>query len=264
MIKMKRKILLSFDTEEFDIPIEYGQKVSAKIQNDTSLIGLINILKMLDRQNIKATFFVTGVFAKKNSKLIKEISSKHEISSHSYRHTPVLSDDIMKSKQILEGIIGKDVDGIRVPRFKTGFDDEIRTAGFKYNSSINPIYLPGKYNNFFKKRTIHLSENNTNIFYNIPISATPLIRFPLFWLSFKNFHSIIMKPMLLWTLNYDNYLNIFFHSWEFANISKYNKLPFYVRNCSGIDMINKLEKYLVWLNKKATFVTFSEFLGVSQ
>ena len=255
---MKRQILLSFDVEEFDIPLEYGQEVSLKTQNNVSLIGLKNILKMLDKQDIKATFFITANFAKKNAKLVRKMAKRHEISSHSYCHTPVLSGDIKKSKHILDGIIGKEINGVRVPRFKTGFDQEIIDAGFKYNSSINPIYLPGKYNNFFKKRTIDL----TNEIWNIPISATPIIRFPLFWLSFKNFPSILMKPMLLWTLKTDNYLNIFFHSWEFANISKY-QLPFYVKRVSGIKMINKLEKYLVYLNKKATFVTFSEFLGVT-
>ena len=253
-----KKVLLSFDTEEFDIPIEYGQKVSPNIQNNVSLRGLKNILKMLDRQNIIATFFVTATFAEKNAKLVREMSKKHEIASHSYTHTPVKEGDIEKSKYVIEKIIGKEVRGIRVPKFQAGFDKEIQKSGFKYNSSINPIFLPGKYNNFFEKRTVFL-ENGV---INIPISATPLIRFPLFWLSFKNFPKIVMKPALSITLAYDTYLNIFFHSWEFANTSKYYKLPTYVTRVSGLDMINKLEEYVIWLKKKARFVTFSEFIGI--
>jgi hypothetical protein len=71
-----------------------------------------------------------------------------------------------------------------MPRLKEVEDREIEKAGYEYNSSMNPTYLPGRYNNFFKTRTRYYSNN----LLNIPISVTPLIRFPLFWLSFKTFH----------------------------------------------------------------------------
>ncbi len=60
-------------------------------------------------------------------------------------------------------------------------DREIEAAGYTYNSSMNPTYLPGRYNNFFQPRTPYYS----NQLLNIPVSVTPLLRFPLFWLSFK-------------------------------------------------------------------------------
>lgn len=256
--KHNRKILLSFDVEEFDIPIEYGQKVSEKTQLQVSQVGLKNIIKLLARLNIKATFFVTANFAIRNKELIKQISSCHEIGSHGLFHTSFESNDIKVSKYIIEKIIGKEIHGLRVPKFQKCDKKEIIAAGYHYNSSINPIYLPGKYNNFFVKRTVFCEDYITNI----PISATPIIRFPLFWLSFKNFPYFIMKPLLDCTLRYDNYLNIFFHSWEFADISNY-KLPFYVKRVSGNNMINKLERYLVWLKKKAEFVTFSDFVDIT-
>jgi len=62
-------------------------------------------------------------------------------------------------------------------------DAEIKKAGYENNSSMNPTYIPDRYNNLSKPRTAYY----TNKLLNLPISVTRLIRFPLFWLSFKNF-----------------------------------------------------------------------------
>jgi hypothetical protein len=50
-------------------------------------------------------------------------------------------------------------------------DAEIEKAGYEYNSSMNPTYIPGRYNNLSKPRTAYY----TNKLLNIPISVTPLL-----------------------------------------------------------------------------------------
>jgi hypothetical protein len=131
---------------------------------------------------------------------------------------------------------------------------EIMNAGYSYNSSMNPTFIPGRYNNFFKKRKAHYSGD----LFSIPISVTPIIRLPLFWLSFKNLPLKLYQFLSGITLNSDRYLNIFFHPWEFTDISQFN-LPNYIKKDSGEKMLKKLEKYLVWLKSKGEFITFSEF-----
>ena len=60
------------------------------------------------------------------------------------------------------------------------------------------------------------------------------------------------------TLETDSYLNIYFHPWEFTDISEF-QLPAYVKKHSGSKMIDKLEKYLTVLKTQGRFISISEF-----
>ena len=252
---MDKQILLSFDIEEFDIPEEYGQKVDKKTKIETTREGLKEILRLLDELNIKATFFTTAHFALNNKLLIKKISRKHEIASHSFYHSSFKKDDLEKSRKELEKITGSKVLGFRMPRLEEIDEDAIRKAGYKYNSSINPTFIPGRYNNFFRKRTPYFSSG----LLNIPVSVVPGIRFPVgSWLSFKNFPLSISKFASLINLKYDGFVNLYLHPWEFADISGYN-LPFYVKGKCGKVLWKKLFEHLKWLKGRGEFITFSEF-----
>lgn len=95
---------------------------------------------------------------------------------------------------------------------------------YRYNSSLNLCYLPGRYNNLDFLRTI-FTENNIIQF---PASVTPILRIPLFWISFHNIPLFIYKLLCLITINRDKYLNIYFHPWEFFDLSLFN-FPFYFK-----------------------------------
>ena len=64
------EVLLNFDLEEFDLPLEYGEKISKNNQLEFSLKGLKKLVSLLDSQEIKATFFTTASFALKYPELI--------------------------------------------------------------------------------------------------------------------------------------------------------------------------------------------------
>ena len=251
---MNKYILLSFDIEEFDIPEEYGQPLENDIKFEVSKRGLLNVISLLDRLDITATFFVTANFALHNLEIIKQLSQKHEIASHGFYHSQFCSDDLQKSKETLESITNTKVTGFRMARLQPVDDAEIEKAGYEYNSSMNPTYIPGRYNNLFKPRTAYY----TNKLLNLPISVTPMIRFPLFWLSFKNFPLSMIQLATKLTLETDSYLNIYFHPWEFTDISQF-QLPAYVKKDSGSKMIDKLEKYLTVLKNQGRFISISEF-----
>ena len=254
VVGMNQSILLSFDLEEFDIPEEYGQEIENTVKFAVSLNGLKSILSLLDKLNIQATFFVTANFAFHNQTIIREVTKNHEIASHGFYHSEFRIEDLKNSRIFLSEITGNKVLGFRMPRLQEINEQEIIKAGYEYNSSINPTYLPGRYNNFWKPRTAYYSNN----LLNIPVSVTPIIRFPLFWLSFKNFPLWLTKLNSQITLQHDNYLNIYFHPWEFTDITSF-KLPIYIKRYSGEPMINRLEKYLIWLKSQGEFICFSEF-----
>ena len=242
-------ISLSFDIEEFDLPLENNIDISEYEQNRISVEGTERIINLLDKYNIKATFFSTVIFATKNPLLIRKISDKgHEIASHGYYHSLFEVKHLSQSKQILENLSGKDVIGFRMPRMMSVSNLDLINAGYKYNSSLNPTIIPGRYNNLNKPRVPFLE----NSLLQIPAAVTNKLRIPLFWLGLHNYPLWLYKYLLFKTLKDGGILPIYFHPWEFYNLkeikSKY-KLPFLIVNNSGDVLLKRLEKVLLKAKK---------------
>lgn len=257
-----KDVLLSFDIEEFDMPSEYGKNIPFERQISVSAEGTKIILDILQQNKVPATFFSTVVFALNRKDLVSRIVQEgHELASHGYFHSSFEEKHLLESRRELERISSSVVSGFRMPRMKPVNDEAIQQAGYKYNSSLNPVYLPGRYNNFSKPRTL---------FYNggvaqLPASATPIIRFPLFWLSFHNTPLWIYKAACSRTMNYDRYLNIYFHPWEFTDLTDPDfGLPRYVSKKSGQEMADRFCVWIVWMKKKGyAFNTIQKFINSS-
>ena len=242
-------IYLSFDIEEFDMPFEYQRDISFEDQISISRTGTIIILDLLKKHNIVATFFSTVVFAKEIPDLIKRIIDEgHELASHTYYHSNFEVSHLRSSKVALEEISGAEVVGFRMPRMYPVDESEIEKAGYLYNSSINPTYLPGRYNHFDKPRTLF----KIGKVWQIPSTVSPIIRFPLFWLSFRNLPLKIYIFLAKWTHNKDKYLNIYFHPWEFTNLNQKERFNFpnYVSKNTGLPLADRLEKFILWGKKE--------------
>jgi len=246
---MNAKILLSFDIEEFEMPAEYGKPIPFASQIDISSKGTERILDLLAKHNIKATFYTTANFALHADDIVKRIVDEgHELASHGYVHSHFETEHLRMSKSILEGLSNLKIYGYRMPRMMPVPEDEIYKAGYVYNSSINPIFLPGRYNKLSESRTYFFRENVLQL----PASVTPLFRFPLFWISFHNLPLCLYRTLAQWVLRKDGYMNVYFHPWEFMNIGpkkKYN-FPFYVTRNTGQKMEYRLEKFIEWAKSK--------------
>jgi peptidoglycan/xylan/chitin deacetylase (PgdA/CDA1 family) len=250
-----KKILLTFDVEEFDIPGEYGQQLSIEEQLEVTSLGLQEVIALLDKYQIRCTFFTTAVYAINKPEFIKEIARHHEIASHGYYHSSFENADLRKSKMALEKLLQTNISGYRMARLAPVDDLEIQKAGYHYNSSLNPTWIPGRYNNLKKPRIPFVS----NHIWNIPTSVTPTFRIPLFWLSFKVFPMWFLKMLMLNTLRHDQFLSLYFHPWEFIDIRKY-KLPHYIKRKSGEKMLQRIEETITLLKDNAEFVTMDEFI----
>ena len=112
-----KKILLSFDVEEFDLPREHGAEISLERGVEVSVAGLERILGLLERKKVKATFFCTGNFATLRPDLIMRIRDEgHEVACHGVDHFNPKSSDVENSKKIVEKLVGAPVVGYRQPR----------------------------------------------------------------------------------------------------------------------------------------------------
>lgn len=228
--------------------------------------GNEKLLKIFKKFDIKATFFVTGYFAEKYPKQVKKIYLQgHEIASHGYNHCYRnnkinIEKDIKKSKNIIEGIIGEKIYGFRAPQaqYSLGLLKILKKLNFRYDSSLHPALVPGFYSNIIYPLNPFIP---TNIgVKEIPIAVMPYLRCPIGWLWMRNFGA-------WWTnigvklLSKKNIIPVlYFHSWEFADISsKY--LPFcYLRN-TGDKFCNILSNFLK-KHKNKKFITLSELSGI--
>ncbi len=251
-------VLFSFDLEEFDMPLEYGYSISFDEQIAVSRKGTELVLTLLEKFNVPATFFSTCVFAEENVSLIKTLAgSRHELASHSYYHSKFSLNDLLQSKRKLEEISGKIVTGFRMPRMKDVDQKEIQNAGYAYDSSLNPVYIPGRYNNSGKPRILHKEHNH----WVVPASSTPLFRIPLFWLSFHHFPLSLYQYFLKKALATDGYAVLYFHPWEFIDLTNKYGLTYLTTKNTGQKMVNRFTKLLEWMVKQnLEFNTIQSYL----
>lgn len=254
----KRFALISFDVEEFDLPREHGGAISLEEGVKVSADGLVKILELLRRSGAKATFFVTGNFAKLNPKLVKEIlEDGHEVACHGVDHFEPCKTDIRESKKIVEKVTGCEVFGYRQPRmFKIDYM-ELKRCGYLYDSSVNPAWVPGRYNHRDVPRKMFVRDGVVEI----PVSVATAIRVPLFWLSLHLFPISIYIAGVREALKKTGYFATYFHPWEFSDLLKgYGAVPSYIKLNSGEKMVARLEKVILKLKKSGCgFVTYKEY-----
>ncbi|MDB5110181.1 MAG: polysaccharide deacetylase [Mucilaginibacter sp.] len=242
-------IILGFDVEEFDMPFEYGKTLPFNEQIAISTSGTLLILKLLKETGVKATFFCTAQYALQKPEIIlKMVNEGHEIASHGYYHSDFKPEHLELSKIELERISGTIITGYRMARMMPVDEEEIKKAGYLYNSSLNPTWLPGRYNNFKKPRTWFFEKDVLQI----PASVSPIIRFPLFWLSFHNLPLPILKWLSAATHRKDGYLNLYFHPWEFTNLNQPEKFgfPSYISKNSGEPFVKRIKDFITWAQSK--------------
>jgi polysaccharide deacetylase family protein (PEP-CTERM system associated) len=133
-----------------EIDYKYWPSLEDRVEYGTN-----NLLELLARHNIWATFFVLGCVAVKHPDLIKRISKAgHEIGSHGTWHGLVYKQtreefrqDLVDSKRVLEDITGKVVEIYRAPSWSISAStlwalQVLEEEGFKCDSSIQPFKTP--------------------------------------------------------------------------------------------------------------------------
>lgn len=253
--------LLSFDIEEFDLPREQGLDYDPIRQGiAVSRYGTERILDILQSTRARATFFVTANFAENAPDLVHRIIAEgHEIASHGVNHWQPQPSDPAQSKAIISRIAGVEPRGYRQPRMFPVSDKDLAAAGYTYNSSLNPAFIPGRYMHLTAPRTWFRSEG----LIQIPASVTPWLRFPLFWLALHNLPEALYHALVRRTLSHDGYFVTYFHPWEFYELADHPELrtPYIIRHNSGQALADRLTRFIEMLQQRGhRFLTFSEFI----
>lgn len=254
-------ILLSFDTEEFDLPREHGVEIDMKKSMEVSCYGIDKILRILKENDVVATFFVTGNFAINAPEMVKRIVAEgHEVACHGVDHFVPKKTDVFESKRIVESVAGVKTYGYRQPRMFPVSNQDIKNAGFIYNASLNPAFIPGRYMHLNAPRTCFMQEGVLQI----PASVTPIIRFPLFWLSNHVLPRSLYYAMIRRTLHHDGYFNTYMHPWEFYPLKSHPewKAQAIIKMNSGDALIKRLDLLVKML--KDTHDSFGTFVELAK
>ncbi|MDE6483685.1 MAG: polysaccharide deacetylase family protein [Rikenellaceae bacterium] len=256
-------VTLGFDIEEFDFPLERGRDTDLDTQLDISYEGFDFLLGLLDRTGIKATFYTTANFALHRPEIVLRASAAgHEIASHDYCHG-MQRPDPAGSRRVLEELTGHSVIGYRAPRLAATSSAELAAAGFRYDSSVNPTWIPGRYNNMFSPRGIH--NDGSLVIY--PTSVAWPLRVPLFWIALHAMPLPLYELLARTALHRDGHLNLYFHPWEFSDrlSDKAFGVPGYITGCSGSRLRAKFERLLAWLTEHGCrFDTTRNYLGFDE
>ena len=249
------RALLSFDCEEFDLPTEFGKWMPLEQQIALGAEGVERTLGLLSACGVTATLFTTAALARARPALVRRmVAAGHELASHAVSHASFRTPDLRASRSILEDIGATPVVGFRRPHLRPTPARAILEAGYRYDSSIHPTWVPGRYNGLRQPRLAH-SEGGL---LRVPLSVTPIIRWPVFWLAFKNLPLSMTRAVVQRILSYDGYCALYFHPWELLDLHAVD-IPRFIKRVHGDAMRDRLQSFLGWLAARADVVTYCDF-----
>jgi len=130
---------------------EHWDTLPSRVIENTRLL-----LDLLDRRQVRGTFFVLGWIAERYPDLVQQIASGgHEIASHGQYHVPIyeltegaFADEIDRSVTALKTAGVQSVQGFRAPQWSINDRsmwalDVLSRKGFRFDSSMTPLWLIG-------------------------------------------------------------------------------------------------------------------------
>ena len=224
--------VFSIDVEEW-YHLEYF-KNSKTDKKKSVMDGLYTFIKIVDKHDIKATFFVVGELIQTLKKTIKKLDIEdHDIGLHSYFHKrPVVQNinefikDTKDTLSEMKSILPNNSFGYRSPCFAIDRErlDEVIKLGIQYDASKitqkeHPLYVNLDLHGFekqerdiYKKEFFKVFEVSTIKFLgvNIPIAGGGYLR-------------IIPWPIYIWLLKKylkeSTFINFFIHPFELSSMN---------------------------------------------
>ncbi len=256
---------MTFDVEEFDWRLGGGRQLPAAEQIAITAKGLRFLLPLHERHRAPATFFVTGVFASAEPDLLSRMAAAgHEIAVHGLEHaddyaklTPTVAiDRLRRARELVETASGAPAIGVRTPRLRQCPATVLRDAGFSYDASPHPTWMPGRYFGLNLPRTPWLEQGITKV----PISVLPWIRMPVSWMWFQ-----LAGPRLgllgarLAALGAP-LLHLYFHPWEAVSLRPLGAShPFSMR--TGAPFLEALDRLLDWSHGRMPAMTVRDAIA---
>ena len=183
--------------------------------------------------DFKSTFFILGWVAAKIPQLVRQIADHgHEVASHGYNHQLCpemnprdLKQDLLRSKQLLEDIIGSEVIGYRAPSFSVNHQVLmlLEQCGYRYDSSYNSFSANPRYGHLDmsryeqNRRGIRITKN----LHELPLSNLTLLNRILPWSGGGYFRLLpysVFRQGVRNLLAHHGYYMFYLHPWEIDHL----------------------------------------------
>jgi peptidoglycan/xylan/chitin deacetylase (PgdA/CDA1 family) len=258
-----KSFLLTFDVEEFDLLRELGRPLPPSREHEVTASGLARILPLLACHGVRATFFITARFAEAETGCVRAIvDGGHEAAVHGLTHADdyahmepgVAVDRLVHARQVLERISGQPAAGVRTPRLQPCRPEVLREAGFSYDASPHPTWVPGRYNGLRLPRTPWREHGMVCI----PISVLPMVRVPVSWLWYRCAGPYVGRIMAAMAGYGAPYLHVYFHPWEALPLRAFG-VPAALAVRTGDAFVHALDGLLAWSRQRLHPQTVGEF-----
>lgn len=266
---------LSFDIEEhFQVSAFYSvarrrdwDQLASRVERNTRKIA-----DLLTEHSIKATFFVLGWVAERYPDLVKILAREgHEIASHGYGHelvstqTPTqFREDVRRSKQILEDLIGMQVVGYRAPSFSitsgTAWALSVLVQeGYRYDSSIYHRFRAG-FSRMVTTTGPYKLDTEAGVIWEVPLSTIKTwgLHLPVAGGGYFRLLPYAASRMCLKTIeNQGAQLVMYLHPWELDPEQPRMDGPVLSKICHYLNL-HKTEQRLRRLLKDFSFAPIKE------
>ena len=259
-----------FCVKNFTDVINYSDwdKCELRVEKNTN-----RLLELLDKHNVKGTFFILGWIAERCPELVRRIAKEgHEIATHGYAHLIVkdlspqlFEEDLVKSLKAIKNCVDIDIIGFRAPSFsvvnKPWIFKILARHGIKYDSSVYPFALHPDYASPETPLSIYkISEDIVEF----PMSCFRFlgVRWPCSGGGYFRFFPYAYTAYGIRSCNRESRpAVIYIHPWEIdpdqkrvKNISLQRKIRHYIN-------LDKTEKRLDRLLSEFEFSTLASVLG---
>ena len=268
--------ILTVDLEEWYHP-EYVKNKTLLHKEERIQHSLKITLDLLNRRNLKATFFVVGELAEKHPEIIENIrEDNHEIAFHGYYHEPLWNldaDTLCAEIEKFNSLIGDKCAGFRAPSFslsnKTRWALKVlENSGYQYDSSLFPTKTPlyGVWNaptTPYKPSHENVTEKDENAkLWEFPLLVykLKLIKVPVAGGFYMRFFSVNLVAKAIKKLNQQGVpAIIFFHNWELDPETPRLKLGLY-RYFVTYHKLKETSKKLEHLLSNFQFTSIKEYM----
>jgi len=211
---------------EADIPRDHWEHYESRVVANTR-----RILRLLEARQISATFYILGWVAERFPQLVRDIhEAGHEIGSHSYWHRLIYQlspkefrQDLIRSRDVLEQIIGQPVKTFRAPSFSVTKQslwaiEILIEEGFTSDSSIFPIHHD-RYGIPDAPRHLHRLDASGGALWEFPPTSARLagMNLPVSGGGYFRLYPLSLTVHALRTINCHSRRPFMFyvHPWEF-------------------------------------------------
>jgi peptidoglycan/xylan/chitin deacetylase (PgdA/CDA1 family) len=262
-----KKLLLTYDVEEFDWRLGGGRPLPPAEQIEITARGLHEVLPIHERHRVPATFFVTGAFALAEPELLENIArSGHEVAVHGLAHgddyanlePTVAIDRLKRARKAVESASGQVAVGMRTPRLRHCLAFVVRDAGFSYDASPHPTWIPHRYFGLHYPRAPWQKDGITKV----PISVVPGLRMPVSWMWFQFAGARLGILGARLALLRAPYLHLYFHPWEAVSLRPFGAPPPFSHRTGSV-FLDSLDRLLTWSNGRLEPTTVREFVEKS-